>query len=444
MFDSQSDSSNSINKQQKNMHSGRLHERWPGKIQSLCFGHFIISKDVTRVLPMTFMAMILPLLMFSLFQWPTLYQYFSNDQTQVGNKVLINGLLVLGWLLVACMMWLACSIVLTDPGIYPHRCIVEQSSDGDDSVGDNDDDSTITNQDRVMMKGDDDEDEGNSDRHERVENVRGEDFDHAHDDVVDMGDVDVDVNVNDRDDTDDEPLLDHFNQSVTLTELGRDHDGKRDESNDHERTETIDETMTQTPPLFQFMLVNGHETRFKYCTACQLYRPLTVSHCKKCNHCVEGFDHHCMFLGQCIGRRNHGTFYQFIVLTFVSLVLYIAVCVSHLVIVGLTSNIPIARKLHRILLSSILLFYSIGACLFVGALVLLHSYLLITGQTTAQVAKRYRFPHLYQCEQRISEQKEPKNPLFLILKTLLCGHLMFLFFPRRVCFRTSIDRKSVV
>ena len=47
------------------------------------------------------------------------------------------------------------------------------------------------------------------------------------------------------------------------------------------------------------------------------YFPRTwVSHCKKCDNCVENFDHHCPWLGNCIGKNNY--YYFFIFLIFVN------------------------------------------------------------------------------------------------------------------------------
>lgn len=50
----------------------------------------------------------------------------------------------------------------------------------------------------------------------------------------------------------------------------------------------------------------------KYCKICGIYRPKGVKHCYECNNCILGFDHHCSFVNNCIGRRNRGLFLLFL------------------------------------------------------------------------------------------------------------------------------------
>ena len=38
-------------------------------------------------------------------------------------------------------------------------------------------------------------------------------------------------------------------------------------------------------------------------------------HCRTCDRCVEGFDHHCKWLNNCIGEKNYQTFFALICLT---------------------------------------------------------------------------------------------------------------------------------
>lgn len=50
---------------------------------------------------------------------------------------------------------------------------------------------------------------------------------------------------------------------------------------------------------------------WKECEACDMHVPLLSVHCSHCRKCIYALDHHCYFLGHCIGRSNQKYFIVF-------------------------------------------------------------------------------------------------------------------------------------
>ena len=51
---------------------------------------------------------------------------------------------------------------------------------------------------------------------------------------------------------------------------------------------------------------------FLMCHTCKLVRPIRGKHCRRCNRCVDHFDHHCSWLGSCVGYGNRMYFLFFV------------------------------------------------------------------------------------------------------------------------------------
>lgn len=51
------------------------------------------------------------------------------------------------------------------------------------------------------------------------------------------------------------------------------------------------------------------------CTKCNCVKPPRSHHCSICRRCVMGMDHHCPWMNNCIGIRNHKSFMLFCLYT---------------------------------------------------------------------------------------------------------------------------------
>ena len=68
---------------------------------------------------------------------------------------------------------------------------------------------------------------------------------------------------------------------------------------------------------------NKNAKNFRQCKDCKLWintDELTI-HCRKCQICIEGYDHHCDCMNICIGKNNLKSFYFLILVSFL-LILY--------------------------------------------------------------------------------------------------------------------------
>ncbi|VAI09228.1 unnamed protein product [Triticum turgidum subsp. durum] len=73
----------------------------------------------------------------------------------------------------------------------------------------------------------------------------------------------------------------------------------------------------QTPqqlrlPRTKDVIVNGTVVKVKYYHTYMLHLPPRFSHRSIYNNCVERFDHHCPWVGQCIGLHNYRLLYMFV------------------------------------------------------------------------------------------------------------------------------------
>ena len=134
--------------------------------------------------------------------------------------------------------------------------------------------------------------------------------------------------------------------------------------------------------------INGHIFRLNYCYSCYLYRPPRTSHCAVCDNCVERFDHHCLWLGNCIGKKNYKYFYTLLGSLNINAIFQIIFCVYVLTIeVKKIKNKENKGYTFIIIIGFIILYNLLFLIIFIGKLFILHTYLVFKGLTFYEYSK---------------------------------------------------------
>ncbi|KAL2939707.1 Protein S-acyltransferase 10 [Bienertia sinuspersici] len=130
------------------------------------------------------------------------------------------------------------------------------------------------------------------------------------------------------------------------------------------------------------------------CTYCNVLQPPRSKHCHDCDKCVLQFDHHCVWLGTCIGLGNHCRFWWYICEE-TALCLWTGILYSSY----LKANISRSWWIDAVVI--ILLITLSLSLIFLVLLLLFHSYLALTNQTTYELVRRRRIPYMRAIPERV-------------------------------------------
>lgn len=84
-------------------------------------------------------------------------------------------------------------------------------------------------------------------------------------------------------------------------------------------------------PFIDFQTVLDETDPLNLCPDCKIIRTPRSWHCNICNWCVERFDHHCPYINNCVGYRNHQYFLFFISMVVINILFHLTLTIWALV-----------------------------------------------------------------------------------------------------------------
>eukprot|EP00971_Amphidinium_carterae_P021685 427840-Amphidinium_carterae.1 len=119
------------------------------------------------------------------------------------------------------------------------------------------------------------------------------------------------------------------------------------------------------------------------CKWCLVYKPDRAHHCRECNFCVLRLDHHCPWVYNCVGYRNHKYFLLVLFYATAELIMVITILAETLTI-NAASHQSISYfifALHGVLTAAMLL-------LLVGGFLCFHLWLMFLAMTTLEFCEK--------------------------------------------------------
>jgi hypothetical protein len=126
----------------------------------------------------------------------------------------------------------------------------------------------------------------------------------------------------------------------------------------------------------------------KICQTCNIARPFRSTHCKDCDNCTLRFDHHCPWLGSCVGKRNYIFFYFYLMFLNFNNFFILSICSLGIYNKIISSEIKIYLLLIKCLPSIFTTLYLLIIMFFTTGLFLHHTRFIFSNITTKEELKK--------------------------------------------------------
>ncbi|XP_035235235.1 probable palmitoyltransferase ZDHHC12 [Anguilla anguilla] len=132
--------------------------------------------------------------------------------------------------------------------------------------------------------------------------------------------------------------------------------------------------------------------RLRRCGYCLLQQPMRAKHCQNCKHCVRRYDHHCPWIENCVGERNHRWFVLYLGVQLLALLWAFNLAWSGISYAS-TWDLWLRQNGFLLAVASLVGVFSLVAVLLLGS----HLYLVSLNTTTWEFMSHHRISYLKHC-----------------------------------------------
>lgn len=150
----------------------------------------------------------------------------------------------------------------------------------------------------------------------------------------------------------------------------------------------------------------GYIKEYKICDTCYLIRPLRSTHCGVCDNCVIKFDHHCPWIGTCVGARNYPYFFIYLCLLNILQIFTAVVSIVDIILKmkekfkdrnkedlnntkGSSKNKWVQKSFCQVIMSLYIFIYICITMIFTTGLLIFHIRIVLNNMTTKEELKKY-------------------------------------------------------
>eukprot|EP00397_Hematodinium_sp_SG-2012_P003660 GEMP01003668.1.p1 GENE.GEMP01003668.1~~GEMP01003668.1.p1 ORF type:complete len:620 (+),score=99.10 GEMP01003668.1:165-2024(+) len=153
----------------------------------------------------------------------------------------------------------------------------------------------------------------------------------------------------------------------------------------------------------------------RLCTTCWIIKDLRTKHCSECNVCVAEFDHHCVWISNCVGGGNHRMFILLLILEFFAQVVHFAICWIVLKEVMASDSTFFNHIFLAVTSYPMICFYLFFHCLTLPWVAMMSVYqlrLVSQNLSTNEVMNMHRYEHFWDTHKNEHGHvlRRPRNP----------------------------------